>query len=678
MTVPTDIKKRHKALAKEVARHNHLYHTLDAPEISDEAYDSLVRELRELEEKHPELAGNKSVRERVGARPAAAFTKVRHAVPQYSFDNVFSHDELVEWDARVKRMLGKVGDTGSVEYCVEPKIDGLKAILTYEKGTLIRAATRGDGEVGEDITHNIRTISSIPDKLSEPVDVTAVGEIWLSGEELKRINSEREKKVKPLFANTRNAAAGSLRQLDSAVTASRKLQSFVYDIDIPEAKLREGRSLASGNPATQEDELLLLKGLGFDVNPLYAVCTSVEEVGGFYEKVLDDRHALPYHVDGVVLKVNDLRQQERLGYTAKSPRFGVAYKFPAEQVTTTLEDIVLQVGRTGVLTPVAHLTPVAVAGVMVSRATLHNEDFIKEKDIRIGDTVVLQRAGDVIPEIVEVLKELRTGKEKTWAFPKKVALCGGDGSVERVPGAAAWRCKYSGSFIQQIRRLHHFVSRQALDIDGVGKEQVKLFVEKGLVSDFDDFFTIEKGDLLSLPRFAEKSADNIIASLEKAKRVPLARLLTGLSINHVGEETAIDLANHSGSIERLQKATFEELQGIEGVGDIVAGSVRDWFDDTANTKMLERLLSHIAVENPKSKIQNPKLQGKSFVLTGTLSSMSRDEAKKRIRERGGSVVGSVSKNTSYLVAGAEPGSKYETAKKLGVKILSEEKFFKLL
>ncbi len=669
MKAPAEARKRHKILVAEVGRHNHLYHTLDTPEISDEAYDSLVRELKELEEIYPSLVQGKSVRENIGGRVIDAFTKVRHEVPQYSFDNIFSHEELMEWDARVKRMLAKEGDTNTVSYCVEPKIDGLKAILTYEKGKLLRAATRGDGEVGEDITHNIQTVATIPHELVAKASIIAVGEIWLGDVELARINKGREEEGKPLFANTRNAAAGSLRQLDATITAKRKLQNFAYDID---------RISGVAIPTTQEEELTTLKKLGFNVNPLYKVCKNIEEIEAFYKKLLDQRHSLPYHVDGVVLKVNSAIQQEHLGYTSKSPRYGVAYKFPAEQVTTTLEDIVLQVGRTGVLTPVAHLTPVGVAGVMVSRATLHNEDFIKEKDIRIGDTVVLQRAGDVIPEIVQVLKEFRTGKEKVWHFPKKSNLCGGDGSVERVPGQAAWRCKYPGSFIQQIRKLHHFVSRQALDIDGVGKEQVKLFVEQGLVSDFDDFFTIEKGDLLSLPRFAEKSADNIVAALEKAKQVPFARLLTGLSINHVGEETAIDLANHFQTIGKLQKATFEELEVIEGVGTIIARSVRAWFDDPANKDMLKRLLSHITVLPPEAPKVKQTLAGKSFVLTGTLSSMSRDEAKECIRERGGSVVGSVSKNTSYVVAGTDPGSKYDNAKKLGVTLLGEEEFLKML
>lgn len=672
MSVPKTAQKRHYQLAKEIERHNHLYHTLDAPEISDEAYDSLVRELKGLEERYPSLVRGTSVREKVGGRVIEAFTKVRHEVPQYSFDNIFSHEELLEWDARVKRLLSKAGDAGPVAYCVEPKIDGLKVIVTYEKGKLVRAATRGDGEVGEDVTHNIETIQSIPNTLTKPVSLIAVGEIWLSDEELARINTTREAEGKPLFANTRNAAAGSLRQLDATVTAQRKLQNFTYDIDFFEPTTNNQQ------PTTQEGELKLLKQLGFNVNPLYAVAKDADGVERFYQDVLKKRHDLPYHVDGVVLKVQDAAQQARLGYTAKSPRFGVAYKFPAEQVTTKLEDIVLQVGRTGVLTPVAHLTPVTVAGVMVSRATLHNEDFIKDKDIRIGDTVVLQRAGDVIPEIVHVLPELRTGREKVWRFPTKSNLCGGDGTIERVPGQAAWRCKYPGSFIQQIRKLHHFVGKSALDIDGIGKEQVKLFVKQGLVSEFDDFFTIEKGDLLSLPRFAEKSADNIVASLEKAKRVPFARLLTGFSINHVGEETAIDLAAHFRTLQKLEKATNEELEAIEGVGEIVARSVRDWFDDPANKKMLERLLSHIKIENPRPTINNQPLQGKIFVLTGTLESMSRDEAKEKIRAAGGKVAGSVSKNTDYVVAGDDPGSKYKDAQKLGVTILTEQDFLKLL
>lgn len=669
MSAPKSVQERYKKLSAEVKRHAELYHTHDAPEISDEAYDALVRDVAELEAKHPELKGDASVTQIVGGRPAEAFSKVRHDVRQYSFDNVFNTDELQAWTKRVEKGLAEADiSTSDLAYCAEEKIDGLKVILTYESGKLVRAATRGNGVIGEDITHTARTIKDIPHELSQPVSLIAVGEVWLGAEELERINAERAKNEEPLFVNTRNAAAGALRQLDASITASRRLNFFAYDIesvDIP--------------TATQEDELKLLKKLGFTVNPAYAICITAEDIETYYHKALERRHSNSYHIDGVVLKVNSREHQRALGHTAKAPRWGVAYKFPAEQVTTILEDIVLQVGRTGVLTPVAHLKPVFVGGASVSRATLHNEDFIKDLDLRIGDTVILQRAGDVIPEIVSVLTNLRTGKEKPWKFPTKVNLCGGDGSIERVPGEAAWRCKHCGSFDQQRRVFEHFVGKHAFDIDGLGKEQVKLFLEEGLISDFADIFTIEKGDLMSLPRFAELSADNLIKAIEISKKVPLSRFLVSLSIPHVGEEIAIMLADAFGTLANIQKSSEEKLSAIEGIGPIIAKSVRGWFDDAENAKLIEKLLEYVRIQNvSKPEAKSQKLSGMTFVLTGTLSSMSRDEAKDLIRARGGKSVGSVSKNTDYVVAGDAPGSKYDEAVKLGVKVISEEEFKKLL
>ncbi|QQR82864.1 NAD-dependent DNA ligase LigA [Candidatus Campbellbacteria bacterium] len=655
-------------LLAEVQKHARLYHELDAPEISDEAYDALVRELLQLEKKHPELKGADTPTEKVGGAPSEAFAKVRHEVSQYSFDNVFTHEELIEWDARVKRFLEKEGVKQKPTYCAELKIDGLKVVLTYIKGKLVLAATRGDGEIGENITHTARVIASVPHTLHEAIDVIAVGEVWLGEKELHRINTEKEKRGEQVFANTRNAAAGSLRQLDASVTASRKLETFVYDVE---------RISSSHNTNTQLQELRVLKELGFSVNPLCALCTDVAQIETYYQDALRKRSSLPYHIDGVVIKVNEKELQEALGFTAKAPRFGIAYKFPAQQVTTVVEDIVLQVGRTGVLTPVAHLTPILVGGAVVSRATLHNEDFIADLDIRVGDTVVLQRAGDVIPEVVQVLKDLRTGKEKKWKFPTHVALCGGDGSVERVPGQAAWKCKYTGSFVQNKRRFEHFVGKHAFDIDGLGKEQVKLFLENGLISDFADIFTITKGDLLSLPRFAEKSADNLITSIEKAKKVTLARLLIGLSIEHVGEETAIDIAKHFKTLEKISSVSKEELEAIDGVGEIVAQSVYEWFRNAENKKLLTQLFKYITIESVKDEIQGTKLKGQTFVLTGTLPTLSRDEAKEIIRANGGSVSGSVSKKTDYVVAGEEAGTKLDEAKKLGVKVISEKEFMSL-
>jgi DNA ligase (NAD+) len=667
---PTEVKKRYQTLLTEVEKHARLYHEKDAPEISDEAYDALVRELAGIEKKYPELKKKETPTEKVGGAPSSAFAKVRHEVRQYSFDNAFSFEELTAWEERIMRVLEKESISKKPTYCVELKIDGLKTILSYNKGSLVLGATRGDGEIGENITHSITMVKSVPKKLTQPIDLIAVGEVWLSEKELHRINDERKKNDEQLFANTRNAAAGSLRQLDANITASRNLDTFVYDID---------KISGAKNVATQIEELKLLKQLGFHVNPEYRLCTNVAEIETYYTEQLAQREKLPYHIDGIVVKVNEKELQEALGYTAKAPRFGIAYKFPAQQVTTVIEDIVLQVGRTGVLTPVAHMTPVFVGGAMVSRATLHNEDFIGQLDIRIGDTVVLQRAGDVIPEVVQVLKDLRTGKEKAWVFPKVCTLCGGDGTVVRVEGQAAWKCKFPGGPTQNRRRFEHFVGKHALDIDGLGKEQVKLFLDEGLVSDFSDIFTITKGDLLSLPRFAEKSADNLIASIEKAKNVTLARLLIGLSIEHVGEETAIDIANHFKTLEKIQSAKREDLEAIEGVGEKVAESVYNWFRNAENKKMLLRLLKHLRIQHSAvSSQQHKNLAGKIFVLTGTLETLSRDDAKEMIRQRGGSVSSSVSKKTNYVVAGADPGTKFIEAQKLGVKILSESEFKKLL
>ncbi len=664
MKPSADIKKRYETLTKEIARHADLYHAKDTPEISDEAYDALVKEALTLEATYPTLKPKKSVTEKVGGEASEAFAKVRHDVRQYSFDNVFNREELSAWIERVKKGLPS---SATVSFCAEEKIDGLKVILTYKNGLLTRAATRGNGEVGEDITHTVRTIKDVPQKLKEPRSLIAIGEVWLPQEELDRINALREKASEQLFVNTRNAAAGSVRQLDPAVTASRDIRTFVYDIDASDQLL-----------ASQEEELKLLKRLGFSVNAHYKILKTEDEIESYYADAIERRHGNAYHIDGVVLKVNDVAHQRSLGHTAKAPRFGVAYKFPAEQVTTVIEDITLQVGRTGVLTPVAKMRPVFVGGAMVSRATLHNEDFIKELDLRIGDTIVLQRAGDVIPEVVKVLIEFRTGKEKKWSFPKKVPqLCGGDGSIERVPGEAAWRCVHKGSFDQRRRQFEHFAGKHGFDIEGMGKENVKLFLEEGLVDDFDDIFTVTKEDLLALPRFAEKSADNLLEGVEKSKRLKLSRFLVALSIPHVGEETARIIAEHAGTLEKLKNMTLDALTEIDGVGPIVAGSLYAWLRDDANARLLERLMTHITLEK-EERVAGGKLTGKTFVLTGTLSSMSRDEAGDLIRGQGGKVSSSVSKKTDYVVAGDDPGTKYIEAQKLGVKILTEAEFKKLL
>lgn len=662
--VPKEARARAAKLRELVEYHNRRYYVLDAPEISDAAYDALMRELIDLEEKYPQLRTPDSPTQRVGGEPAQGFVKVRHEVPQWSFDNVFSREEFSAFHERVRKNLGG----RDPEYVCELKIDGFKIVLTYEKGVLVRAATRGDGEIGEDVTANVRTIRTVPLKLSKEVDCIVEGEIWLPKKEFERINSERRKSGEPEFANPRNAAAGTVRQLDSKVVASRRLECFAYDI----ARIGEGE------PKTQWEELAVLERLGFLVNPHRELVRGVDGVMRYYETWKDRREQEEYQVDGFVIKVNSREDQERLGYTAKAPRFGVAFKFPAEEATTVVEDIQLQVGRTGVVTPVAHLRPVRIAGSVVSRATLHNEDQIKRLDVRVGDTVILRKAGDVIPEVVRVLPEMRTGKEQPYVFPKEVEACGGP--IERIPGQAAYRCVNRNSYAQLLRRLAYFVSKPALDIDGLGPKTVELLVKKGLVSSFDDFFTLTVGDLVGLPGFGEKSAENLIAAISAKRKVPLERFLTALGIEHVGEETAHAIASAMGTLSRIRRASVEELAQIDGVGQVVASSVYRWMNDSLHAAMLDRLLEHMQVlpaQRTRAKSTSP-LFGKVVVLTGTLKRFSRDEAKRRIRDAGGKPSSSVSKETDLVVAGEGAGSKLAEAKRLGIRVIDEKAFLAML
>jgi|TARA_Y100000310_G_scaffold342002_1_gene443274 DNA ligase (NAD+) len=648
------------------------YHELDKPEITDEAYDSLVEELRELEDKNPELKDGMSPTVRVGGEPATHFKKVEHKVRQWSFDNAFSNEDILKWEERIKRYLDKEGVSYSkIDYSVEHKIDGLKIILEYKNGVFIRGATRGDGIVGEDITHNLKTIESVPLKLNKKIDIIVVGEAWLQHSELSRINKEREKNSEQVFANTRNAAAGTLRQLDPKIAAERRLSSFIYDIELLEIKSEE-----IDEPKTQIDELKLLKKLGFSTNPNFKRCESIDSIEKYYKKWIKKREKEEYEMDGLAVKVNDLLLQRALGHTGKAPRFSIAYKFPAEQVTTVVEDISLQVGRTGVITPVAHLKPVRVSGATVSRATLHNEDEIKRLDVRVGDTVIIQRAGDVIPDIVEVVKELRGGSEKAYIFPRKVPECGGDGSIERVPGQAAWRCVSKDSFAQKRRKFHHFVSKKALNIDGLGPQIVDLLLEEGLINSYDDIFTLKEGALLQLPGFKEKSVENLLDSIQESKDTTLPRFIIGLSIEQVGEETAHDLAGHFGSLESIMKASEEELAGIEGIGDVVGKSISSWFKNNSNKNIVDKLLKYVSIE--KIKKTGSSLSDKTFVLTGTLESLSRDEASEKIRSLGGNLSSSVSSSTDYVVVGRSPGLKFDTAKELRVETISENEFIALI
>lgn len=676
---PAEVVSRLKKLKETVERHRYLYHVLDREEISPEALDSLKNELREIEEQYPELLTSDSPSQRVAGEPLPQFKKVTHRVSQWSFNDAFTEEDIRAFDERVKKIVRAEAVEMSPTYTCELKIDGLKVVLEYENGVLKTAATRGNGKIGEDVTANVRTIESVPLALTASVDVVVEGEVWLSKSQLAKINTERQKAGEALFANPRNAAAGSIRQLDPKIAAARKLDVFVYDLSL----------YGDAVPESQFEELQLLQKLGFKVNSHFKLCKNIDEVISFWKTWEKKSKSQDYQLDGIVVKVNEKKYQDVLGYTGKAPRFAIAFKFAAEQVTTVVEDIRLQIGRTGVLTPVAHLKPVSVAGSVVSRATIHNEDEIKRLDVRIGDTVVIQKAGDVIPDIVKVLTEMRTGREKPYVFPQFVPECGGEGAdagrIERVSGQVAWRCANKNSAAQHKRKLYHFVSKHAFDIDHLGPKIIDVLIENSLISDAADIFALTRGDLLSLPRFAEKSVDNLLASIEKARNIPLSRFVIGLSIPQVGEETAEDIAEHFKSLERIRKASKEELEVLDGVGPIVAQSICNWFQDTNNKKLVDELLKEVVIEKVSDASSKSAafatlsaFSGKTFVLTGSLEAMSRDDAKKEIKKRGGDVTSAVSSKTNFVVAGAEPGSKLDRAEELGVTVLSEAEFLNML
>lgn len=666
--VPKDVRARAEKLTEAIKRYRALQHEKDESAISPEALDSLKHELAELEAQYPELVRADSPTQRVAGSVLPELRKVKHEVPQWSLNDAFTEEEIRAFDERVRRALEKAGIRTLPQYACELKIDGLHVLLTYAKGKLELAATRGDGVVGEDVTHTVRTIADIPETLKRPVDLVVEGEVYMSRAGFKRLNRARKEKGEPEFANPRNAAAGSVRQLDPKVAAARPLGAFLYDLE----------RYSKAFPATQSLELKELRELGLPVNPHSEHADSIEEVIAYWKAWERTRDKQDYLIDGVVVKVEDRAQQEALGHTGKGPRYAIALKFAPEQVTTVIENIGLQIGRTGKLTPVAHLAPVAVAGTTVARATLHNEDFIKEKDIRIGDTVILQKAGDIIPEIVGVLPELRTGTEKRWSFPTHSPLCGGDGAIERVPGEAAHRCKVKGSFAVQELKLAHFVGKAALDIDGFGKKTVQLLMQHELISDYDDIFELTYDEVVQLPGFQETSAKKLLAAIENAKTVSMDRLLVGLSIDHVGEETAYLLASGFPTLMQLAAASEEELRRIKGVGDIVAASVERWFKQPANKELIKRLMTHVKVTRVAAANKNGALAGATVVVTGTLPGFSRDEAKAVVQRAGGTVSGTVSKKTTFVLAGENPGSKLERAQELGVPVIGEKEFRKRL
>ncbi|NMB48705.1 NAD-dependent DNA ligase LigA [Candidatus Kuenenbacteria bacterium] len=649
---------------------DYAYFILDAPIVSDAVRDSLKHELKLLEDQYPEFITSDSPTQRIGGKALGKFAKVKHSIPKYSLDDVFSFDEVLEFDARVKRFLDLPADQ-DIAYTCELKIDGLNMTFIYKNGLFERAVTRGDGLVGEDVTHTVKTVGSVPLKLKQPVDIEVGGEIFMPLKSFEALNKAALKNQEESFANPRNAAAGTVRQLDPAVAANRDLQAFFYSIFTPLANL-PGKKITS-----QLATLEFLQSLGFRVEKHFSHFQNIYEVKKFLVQAEKLRQSLDFQIDGVVIKVNDLNFQACLGRTAKCVRWAAAYKFAAEEATTIIEDIQVQVGRTGVLTPVAHLKPVSVAGSTVSRATLHNEDEIRRLNVKIGDTVVIQKAGDVIPDIVKVLEKMRTGRECVFHMPKVCPVCGS--AIVRKDGEVAYRCANKNCYAQQREKLYHFVSRRAFDIDGLGPKILDQLLASDLIKDAADIFILTKDDLAPLERFAEKSADNLINAIATARHVSLPRFIFALGIRNVGEETALDLAHHFHTLEKIKSASLEDLQAVPDVGPVVAESIFQWFHEPNNLKFIDQLLAHgVKIEKAAHELTTGKLTGQTFVLTGTLESFSREEAKAKIRALGGELSESVSKKTDYVVVGDNPGSKLDKAEKLGVKILDEQEFLRLV
>lgn len=661
---PSSAAERIDELVKLLNYHAYRYYVLDSPEVPDAQYDAWFRELLELEEQHPELVRPDSPTRRVGAPPLEAFGTVVHGVPMLSLDNAFNEAELREFDARLRRFLDLAPST-SLEYVCELKIDGLAISLTYEDGIFVRGATRGDGTRGEDITQNLRTIRRIPLRLigTPPKRIEVRGEAFLSKAEFLRVNEERQEAGEPVFANPRNAAAGSVRQLDPAITASRKLDAFFYGTGV-----LEGHSLS-----THAEELEYLRALGLPVNDTSRLVDSIEGAVAYVAEWQEQRHELPYETDGVVVKLNSFAQQRTVGSTSHSPRWAIAYKFPPEQKETVIEDIVVQVGRTGALTPVARMKPVFVGGSTVSSATLHNQDEIDRKDIRIGDHVLVHKAGDVIPEVVQVLRDRRTGEERPFRLPDNCPICGA--AVVREEGEVVTRCPNPNCPAQIKNTIRHFASRGAMDIEGLGPAIIDQLVDRGLVKDVSDLYYLTHEQIASLERMADKSAQNLLNAIAASKDRSLDRLLFGLGIRLVGATVAQALSSHFGSLDDLRAATVEELANIETIGPKIAQSVAEYMARPETVRIIERLKA--AGVNPRVERAAPSdnaFAGMTFVFTGALETMTREEAEALVRSRGGKAASSVSKKTTYVVAGEGAGSKLAKARQLGIPVLTEAEF----
>ncbi|MDO8474216.1 MAG: NAD-dependent DNA ligase LigA [bacterium] len=676
-----EAKKRIEKLKSLINHHRFLYHVEDREEISDSAFDMLKHELFSLEQQYPDLITLDSPTQRVGGMPLDKFRKVPHTVPMLSIEDIFTEEELRDWETYVERLSG-----GKVrQYFAELKVDGFAVSLKYKDGVFQTGATRGNGTIGEDVTQNLKTIESIPLRLegeTEGTDKGSIevrGEVYMAKSDFDRFNQERKRKGEELFANPRNLAAGSIRQLDPKLAASRPLKFLAYDLvgDL-------GQTLHS-------EEHEILKSLGFKTDPTARICNSINEVVSYWDSIKKKRDSLPFMIDGVVVVINDNKVFSKLGVAGKSPRGIRALKFSGMQATTRVLDIQLQVGRTGAVTPVAHLEPVSLAGVTVSRATLHNDDEIKRLGVRIGDTVIVERAGDVIPAVLKALPELREGTEREFRMPTHCFACGV--KLVRPAGEAIWRCpNKKGCPAQKRESLYHFVSRKGFNMVGLGPKVIDRLLDAHVIGGAADLFGLQEGDLAPLERFAEKSSQNLIVAIQQAKRIAFPRFLVALGIRHVGEETAIALAEYFsaqggpasgwGALQNIQKASLEKLERIPDVGSVVAKSIKEWFATVENQKLLSRLLqAGVEIQIAPKRglgVPNPRLGGKTFVLTGSLESLTREEAKEKIRMAGGNIAESVSRSTNYVVAGKYPGSKFDKAKKLGVKVLNEKEFLKLI
>lgn len=659
-----DIKTRMDELIDQINYHSNKYYNDDAPEISDYEYDNLMKELIKIEEENPQIKRADSPSSRVGGKPLDKFTQITHKIPMLSLSNAYSDKDLKDFDKRVRELADDI-----VEYVVEFKIDGLSVGLTYKNGVFEKGATRGNGVVGEDITENLRTVKTIPLKINDTEVVVVRGEVYISKQNFEKINELQEEQGLQLFANPRNLAAGTLRQLDSKLTAKRPLDIFIFNLEYIE----------NTNLKSHSESLEYLKNLGFKVSTDYKVCSNIEGVIEHIEYWTENRSKLPFEIDGMVIKVNDLQQREVMGYTAKSPRWAIAYKFPAEQKKTKLIDIIVEVGRTGTITPTAILEPVRLAGTTVSRATLHNEDYINEKDIKIGDTVLVQKAGDIIPQVVQVVKDDRDGNEIEFKFPDKCPVC--SEPTVRLEGEAAVKC-INISCPAQIRRgIIHFASRDAMNIEGLGESIVGLLLDNNIIKDIADLYYIKKEDVINLERMGEKSAENLIKAIEKSKQNELYRLINGLGIKYIGVKGAKVLAKNFDSLDEIINADAVQLTNLEEFGDIMANSVVEFFKEEKNMTVINKLkeagVNTESIKNKDESIVNI-FEGMKIVLTGTLPTLKRNDAKEMIEARGGKATSSVSKSTTFVLAGEEAGSKLTKANELGVKVIDEAKFLDIL